>query len=127
MNFEISKELLSEVLEEDVKQIVFDLKIIHQKIRNGVKESEFVAYYNEEWNVLNIYKVVHMCKEWIFDKGYSIMSWQNTKGSYYAVVQKNDKVIVEFKDMSDEPSVIFKATEWVKVKKELDVHTVRLV
>ena len=60
----ISKELLSEVINKKIQHIVTDTKEIHYKIRSDVKTTEIAVYYENRWNIINIYELAHKCKEW---------------------------------------------------------------
>ena len=110
----ISKELLSEVLN--------DKKILLSK--NDLLIGDNVLLFDNQCNYLvniNIYELSHKCKEWAFDKGYSLESAKR------AVLGKDNKmtnawiccgftstyeVLPNF-TATTEPEAIFKACEWI--------------
>ena len=59
---EISKELLSEVLNKNVK------RILHLKVDNQINY-EIDAGFRD----INIYELAHKCKEYLLDEGYYII------------------------------------------------------
>ena len=59
----ISKELLSEVLEIEIKEI------------GKLVEDVLLSFrYPTHWGACNIYELAHKCKEWAFKKGYFVQS-----------------------------------------------------
>lgn len=114
----ISKELLSEVLGEDIENIQSKLILNNQVMEYSIRRGQKV-------NFINIHEVAHMCKEWarstnneitpyktIYDKPYEAhvnQSWDcdNNGSEPYSVS--------DYKCMADsEPEAIIKATQWLK-------------
>lgn len=85
---EISKELLSEVLEEDVRLGEYNIidndgvpQKYNMKITLNGTTLNYWRYY-KEWDDgstmvscrINIYELQHLCKEWAFTQGYELRS-----------------------------------------------------
>ena len=102
-NIEISKELLSEVLNHTViLEIDIDL------------EDSKVGYLldNKNWYFINIYELSHKCKEWAFKQGYSYLGNKGliniySKTETLGVIM--DKNVVNWFDVY----IDFKACEWI--------------
>lgn len=109
----ISKELLSEVLGEDIFQIEYN-KYTHDVTYNKSK-GNFPNYGH-----INIHELAHTCKEWADKLGYEILS-----GLGYAVIidfhagtdAYGSPLIkdIEFEN-NTEPESVFKACEWLLEK-----------
>ncbi len=106
----ISKGLLSEVLGYEVFQIHdYDKKYplsFNYRMRSG-----------KDWtnSTINIHELAFMCKEWAFDKGYSIDSYRlkgMLKPRYKCGILLPDKWHM-LKECDTEPEAIFKACEWI--------------
>ena len=117
---EISKELLSEVLENEVVKFkIVSTKRITQ-IRIWYKHTE--CYMYESWD---IYHLAHKCKEWALSKGHYISliidEDDKTKCRYVLNLSWNDGYEVDFVIASEpydtEPEAIFKACEYIMENK----------
>jgi hypothetical protein len=114
MKKEISKKLLSEVLE------------INEKLISDVSIDEFECRYydveDDKYYSCNIYELAHKCKEWALSKGYILMSKPRTSSSFATCVFcKNGKCDYEDDLWNDfradtEPEAIIKACEWIMNK-----------
>lgn len=102
----ISKELLSVVLDVVCTDVEFDA------------HSNDIIYEAFGKSEINIYEFAHKCKEWAFDKGYSIISWQNTKSVYFADIRQNGNMIVQCEKADSEPEAIFQTCQWVLDNKD---------
>jgi len=104
----LSKELLSEVL----KVKLFDCpnygwyKETFRYCIEGQKVGDIV-------NQIDIYELVHKCREWVRNEGYYIL--RDTKGYINGVttlVRADDANAWKYEDEL-EPESIFKATQWI--------------
>ena len=66
---------------------------------------------------INIYELMHMCKEWASKHHYSVMSgWEMTHwgGAYrVAVFRNSDNILFSMSTVKTEPEAIFRACEWI--------------
>ena len=107
---EISKELLSEVLDEKISEILPDRKIIgSEKTLEYVAENSFRPY-----NYINIYELANKCKEWAENKDYYIVSgtWALQGEKQKACIIGKPKPLENF-IANTEVEAIFKACEWI--------------
>lgn len=105
----ISKELLSEVLEEKVLSYI-------------IKNNEIFLQFHDYDDIINIYELAHKCKEWAKELEWTLQSGWNCRfmskdyghddKGYYAILQNKDFETREFKG-NREPEAIFKATQWI--------------
>ncbi len=125
----ISKELLSEVLDVDVKNTLNEI--------NGVLQYETsildngLEYFNQ--HVINIYELAHRCKEWAWIEGYGLSSriyvshresersqylddydFEEYKTYYAHIYKGNNNDVIKHTEATTEPEAIFKACEWIK-------------
>ena len=107
----ISKELLSEILDEDI-------------LRFSVDDSEiiYIVRYDNTDSFINIYELAHKCKEWAHKEGYNLSTklYDNT---HYAKVYKDNQAnyfSVEYEPAISDVKAVFKACEWIL--KEQDVN-----
>ena len=97
----ISKELLSEVLDIEIKEI--------GKLVEGILLS---FRYPTHWGYCNIYELAHKCKEWAISKGWVLHEVRNLKE--YIIYFSGD-----FREPSNdfradtEHEAIFQACEWI--------------
>ena len=113
----ISKELLSEVIKEDLHRISRIDQVancIHYKIYNDFFEDTYYA--------VNIYELAHKCKKWAEDKGYILLS-KNKECLIYLIDEVYDVVeclnqYEEYFEADTEHKATFKACEWVLNQKE---------
>ena len=104
----ISKELLSNVLDEDINGVFYygdNLLYFEHFHKNHYVESH-----------TNIHELAHKCKEWAFSRGYEILSYTSKDGGCY--VEKDtrgtiDTVHEELDLNQTEAEAIFKACEWI--------------
>ena len=116
----ISKELLSEVLNENVSSIV---EVIGNKL-----------YYldkNAHTKSVNIYELAFKCKEWAIKQGYNIrtesydyLEDDSFNGTYWWVLRLRPKKWQEqgcpnCGANGTEPDGIFKACEWILENKDI--------
>lgn len=113
----ISMELLSEVLG-------VDCVVLHEK--NGIQHylvSEFtneIYGYQQQEKEINIYELVHKCKEWAYNLQNEPMQVQTyrTPTSFVCEVYSREHPIRLYKTNSDEePEAIFAACQWILEKK----------
>ena len=96
----ISKELLSEVLHQDITAF---------SIKGNTLFYQCTDYFDD---CINIYELVHRCKEWAISKGWILHEVRNLKE--YIVYFSGD-----FRNPSDdfrcdtEPEAVFKACEYI--------------
>lgn len=122
---EISKELLSEVLFGGRVQITgfgingakLDYSLycsINEKDGTEFNKDIPDNYYVKKSNIyeyINIYELAHKCKEWAFNKGYSISIHQSEISGYIAEIHCGWSVI-DFHNKF-EPEAIIKACEYI--------------
>jgi len=105
----ISKEVLSEVLALDVLAVVGE---VNGELKYWFDESCGNKVSRE--SKINIYELAHLCKDFIIDKGYipTITTFSNkTVGALIKSIKDNTKE--EWFSDSNEPEVVFKATEYI--------------
>ena len=115
----ISKELLSEVLEENISEVY--------KIGSNPNFKQntllFKLYGCGELCNINIYELAHKCKEWASKQYYSVMSgWEMTHwgGAYHVVLYKNpNSILFSMSTIETEPEAIFKACQWILDNKDI--------
>jgi len=112
---EISKELLSEVLKENIVEVY--------KIGSNPNFEQntllFKVYRCGDLYDTNIYELAHKCKEWAYNKGFKIISGERLQDI-------NALFIIEITDMKynlvyrefhkSEIEAIIKACEWILEK-----------
>lgn len=102
-NIEISKELLSEVLNHTV---ILEIDIDFEDSKVGY------LLDNKNWYFINIYELAHKCKEWAFKQGYSYLGNKGLINIYSkteTIVAIMDENVVNWFDVY----IDFKACEWV--------------
>ena len=103
----ISNKLLSELYDIEVSRII--------ELVDNNYEVTFANKKNGKWyNIVNIHELAHKCKEWAFDRGYTI--WSTYQG-YITLKPLNDSYGIEFEE-DTEPEAIFKACEWILEQKK---------
>ncbi len=108
----ISKELLSEVLDKEIDSI----KIKDNEIVYAFRVSSYgmtLHGYTHDEGSINIYELAHECKEWAFNNGYYLTSYND---AIDIILQRNCKVIENITDGSFKynPTLVFKACEWIR-------------
>jgi hypothetical protein len=109
-----SKELVSTVLGKTLKNVVFDLTTIHHNIRSDVKKTEFVAYYDMSWHIINIHEFATNCKNWALCQGYQLKTYYQCNGLEEWYIGKCGFEWDAFKCDS-----IFEACKWILDNKEI--------
>jgi hypothetical protein len=112
----ISKELLSEVLENKVylirerRPIDISSNIIQYELENGFRPFEYI----------NIYELAHKCKEWAISKGYCINLISRTNGLSTLIFlygkdfdKKKEIDIKSSLDIKTENEAMFLMCEWI--------------
>ncbi len=84
----ISKELLSEVLKEEIVNV-------HDHISDQHVSYSYKSESNDKFGLMseiNIHELAHECKEWAYDEGYWIFSYKSTAndGRYMVEFGLND-------------------------------------
>ena len=117
----VSKELLAEILDlelvenvqinwQNINEIVYTTKPAGETISEMVEE----VYSNSRWRCVNIYELAHKCKEWAFNKGYTLVVFKTLGYTTYAVEIHDESDYIELIDsFTTEPDAIFKACEWI--------------
>jgi len=107
----ISKELLSEVLG-------CKLDIDEQLQPNDIEYIEKVGsklYYR----YINIYELMHKCKEWALLNDYSCMSRPRLFGGWLSELMSGYGVEDTQFDADSEPEAVFKCCQWILENKEV--------
>lgn len=102
----ISKELLSEVVGNEVSEIRW--------INQQKKELQYDVIEDLNYTTINIYELAHRCKEWAFYKGFVLKSYKKQgafSGTYHYAIDINDKICEWL--ANTEYEAIFKACEWI--------------
>lgn len=103
----ISKELVSEVLKEEV---------VHCFMISGDDNEVYYRYYDTIGTLyINIYELAHKCKEWANSKGYVLSSATQINGvcEYYTDKGYNDEKYIDYMLAYTEPEAIFLACQWI--------------
>ena len=108
-----SKELLSEVLKENIDKDLIEFE------DNSIKYAVEAEY--PQWEYINIHELAHdNMKQWSFDNGYRFATQQNKKGTWWIVLHDEAGSEVYSADyQKSELEAIFKACEWIL--KQLEV------
>ena len=111
----ISKELLSEVLNQKILSIKTPFngrELGYIERYNGIDE------HNEHYVKINIYELAHKCKEWVYKP--SCYTLESYKDMYELNWKCN--VVTNLEETlftaDTEPEAIFKACEWILNNKE---------
>lgn len=112
----ISKELLSEVLNEHRVILDYEVSICGKELHYGHVDIE-------EDGFVNIYELAHKCKEWALTNGYHINTLLYDDGA--TRIYTHGIAIVHYSDEKSnynevfsceadtEPEVVFKACQWI--------------
>jgi len=107
----IGKELLSEVLNLEM------FEDCEPHFLGGITEIWYEVYIQNKTDTVsrhnNIHELAHKCKEWAYEKGYSLVSWKNTKEWWFVDIRENGNMVVECKREDSEPEVIFQACQYI--------------
>lgn len=111
MKFEISKELLSEVLGiNDINLIMF---------YEDAKEINYTRYANltrgSRDEYINIYELAHKCKEWAYNKNYTLASYPSGKDWY---VCRDPHKKEPYIGAATEPEAVFLVCQWILDNKD---------
>lgn len=102
----ISKELLSEVLSNNVKGL--------KSFGMSADESNLILQFNDMDDVINIYELAHKCKEWAYNNGYSIVSGIDTIGNNICYAMKITGYSQDYYyEQSESYDDVFKACEYI--------------
>ena len=109
MKKEISKKLLSEVLE------------INENLISDASIDEFECRYydveDDKYYSCNIYELAHKCKEWALKQGYYLHSHTKEYNDCRCIVKSLDNITQQFScEMDTEVEAIFKACQWIMNK-----------
>ena len=69
---------------------------------------------------VNIYELMHMCKEWAWNNGYELASFKaNHSGSWFCTIRIIDIITNKITFItSTEPEAVFKTCQWVLDNKD---------
>jgi len=96
----INKELLSRILNGEVKYFNIDKNLVYYDIDYGT--------------YINIYELSNKCKKWIVDNsGYYLNSYVNEYFEGICEVKTKGGRILHSVVKSNEPNAVFDATEWI--------------
>lgn len=118
-----SKELLSEVLSKEFNFMfgISDISTYNNLVQISFYETELCSMCG--LHQINIYELAHKCKEWAFDKEYSVYATQyKIDDGEWCIYVFKDKDMHDYGcDICDttfktEPEAIFKACEWIMEK-----------
>lgn len=114
----ISKELLSEVLKDKIK------RLIYSDFTYGI-EDNYVLFAEDECVMfeINIYELGHICKEWARDNEFFLRSFYDYEGAfcYISAPEWVDKIEIPKTGFcsNSEPEAVFRACEYILEQKEL--------
>ena len=63
----ISRELISKILDTEVRYLECDVKNIKTHINEQARVND-IAYFDGYWRLINIYELAHKCKEWAYEQ-----------------------------------------------------------
>ena len=106
---EISKELLSEVFDQEVSFVKY--------VANNTYEIHFEKPIRLKYIIINMYELEHKCKEWAFNNGYYLTIYNDAVD---IILKTNCKLIENITDDSFKYShmLVFKACQWILDNKE---------
>jgi len=100
----VSKELLREVLDDDVLRI--------GSFNYPRLEIEVQRYSYKDWLAINIHELAHKCKEWALEKDCQLVSCIKKDRSMCDIYSNTfDCKFTHYAD--SEPEAIFKATQYI--------------
>lgn len=116
-NIEISKELLSEVLEEYIDAVKLDGNEIIYAFRVSSCGMTPHEYTHDEGSI-NIYELEHKCKEWAEEvlPDVFLSSGMGYKDNEWIAFSNNSDYTNCLFYADTEPEAIFKACEWILIK-----------
>lgn len=102
----ISKELLSEVMGQEIREL-------------GTIIIDDLSYFSVFWRAINIYQLAHKCKEWAWDNGYGMNITRSLLHDMYGttIFYKNGAFSSSGGLADTEPEAIFKACDWILKEK----------
>lgn len=106
----ISKELFKAVTGKDVKNI-YELGS-----NSNLSDSElpYGIYGNGDLYVINIYELVHKCKEWAFNQGRVLHTYSRpTVFNCVCKINYGKEYEVNTFILDSEPEAVFKACQWI--------------
>lgn len=107
---EISKELLSEVFEQEIRFIKY--------VANNTYEVHFEKPIRLKYIIINIYELAHKCKEWAWRLGYDLPITRHDNNSFCIKIDEKN-VKYHKSHWGDSESIgIFKACQWILDSKE---------
>ena len=121
----ISKELLSEVLKDKLKE---EYNGSYDFICNGVvnlernEVSSTLGFYDSELDFfINIYEFAFKCKEWAYENNYYVYSTPSfaLEGVAYIVEDNNIGKRLKTLQLGSEVEAVIKACEWILDNKEI--------
>lgn len=111
----ISKELLSEVLKENVLSV-------RQYIEYDIFYKNVIMYEcrKDTYDTINIYELANKCKEWAVAQGYNVTSKVTIRGGRGCKTQSiatarliTDTSVFKIYSANTEPQSIFKSCQWI--------------
>ena len=109
----ISKELLSEVFEQEIRFIKY--------VANNTYEVHFEKPIRLKYIIINIYELAHKCKEWAYENNYYVYSTPSfaLEGVAYIVEDNNIGKRLKTLQLGSEVEAVIKACEWILDNKEI--------
>ena len=120
----ISKELLSEVLKDKLKE---EYNGSYDFICNGVvnlernEVSSTLGFYDSELDFfINIYELAYKCKEWAYENNYYVYSTPSfaLEGVAYIVEDNNIGKRLKTLQLGSEVEAVIQACEWILNSKD---------
>ncbi|WBC28493.1 hypothetical protein TPMD03_22 [Thiohalocapsa phage LS06-2018-MD03] len=112
----INKELLSEVLGEDISECSIICNQVNYIVSNYEREDGELIYINLSMNI-NIHELAHKCKEWIFSKNYYFHIEEYNSNDVTVYIYKKDAScrddFEEILSAKNYIEAIIKACEWI--------------
>lgn len=111
----ISKELLSEVLNQNVTSVYKQ----QEQYRYTTSNTSGAWVSGSDVPFPNIYELAHKCKEWAFKQGYELFSRilsndNQMSGNCLVIrVESDPETVLTITNADTEPEAIFKACEWI--------------
>lgn len=118
-NIIISKELLSLVLDDKVKEIITDMDELYDEyqIEDESCSTIVVEYYPIGHNEKNVHELAQVCKKWCAKNGFHLVEYINT---VEIIERAGCNNIAKQESMKEfDVNNVYKATEWVAKEKGL--------
>ncbi|PHR57259.1 MAG: hypothetical protein COA44_06055 [Arcobacter sp.] len=108
---------------KELKGVPYSENVICISYKLLNEEGEHIGYTQDG---ANAYEIANKCKEWAFNKGYSIYSGKKPDGQFFfsvsvvMIAEKNIFSLIKFRLVDNYLEGVFKAAEWILKKESPD-------